>query len=328
MHPLWQESLQLPEYNEEAFNKIALAVFRYQYERVPIYRQFVELSGCDVQRVSHFTEIPFLPISFFKTHKVYDVSVEKTSLVFESSGTTGMETSKHFVADPEIYRSSFKQTFNRFYGGIDDVVFLCLLPSYLERQNSSLVYMCENLIKESRRDESGFFLRDIDRLLNILEGRRKSDKVMLIGVTFALLDLAEQYELDLEGVVVMETGGMKGRREEWTRNKVHQLLKQRFHVDQIHSEYGMTEMLSQGYSYSNGIFRTPPYLKIILREQNDPKQVFTQGSGLVNVIDLANIHSCSFIATDDLGVVHPDGSFEILGRSDHSALRGCSLLTA
>lgn len=326
MHTLWRESLELPINNEDAFGDIALRVFHYQYEHVPIYREFARLIGYHPNQMQHYTQIPFLPISFFKTHRILDSHFDSAELSFESSGTTGLNTSKHLVTDPDVYLSSFMYTFQKFYGSVTGKIFLCLLPSYLERGHSSLVYMCNELIERSARPESGFFLHNTDQLASRLLHRPKGVQVVLIGVTFALLDFAEKYELDLEDVIVMETGGMKGRHEEWTRAKVHQVLKSRWNVSTIHSEYGMTEMLSQAYAYSDGVFRSPPFLKVLLREQNDPKCILHQGSGLLNVIDLANIHSCSFIATDDLGRLQADGSFQVLGRNDHSALRGCSLL--
>lgn len=327
MHALWKESLELPAYNnEEAFGDIALRVFRYQYERLPIYREFAQLSGYHPDRIDHYTRIPFFPVSFFKTHQIFDAKFGQIDLYFESSGTTGAETSKHFVANPEIYLTSFLRTFQSFYGAVEGKIFLCLLPSYLERGRSSLVYMCNELIERSGRAESGFFLRDTEALAQILAERPKGVQVILIGVTYALLDFAERHPMDLEDVIVMETGGMKGRREEWTRSKVHQVLKEKWNIAAVHSEYGMTEMLSQAYASADGLFRCPPYLKMVLREQNDPKSISLQGSGLLNIIDLANIHSCSFIATDDLGEINADGSFRVLGRNDHSALRGCSLL--
>lgn len=330
MLALWTDSLQIPKDNEHVFNDIALSTFHYQYRNNQIYREFVALSKYSPDDIVHYSQIPFLPISFFKTHLLLTQRVPDTNalLRFESSGTTGTNTSKHYVLDPGIYEESFLRAFKLFYGDPDQYVFYCLLPSYLEREHSSLVYMCRRLIRESAHPDSGFFLNDQPGLADLL--RRKEGtgrKIFLLGVTFGLLDFAEKYhDLNLGDAIVMETGGMKGRREEWTREQIHDFLQDTWNLPKIHSEYGMTELLSQAYAENSGIYRTPPWMKILVRDINDPKATTTHGSGLINVIDLANIYSCSFIATDDIGKVNMDGSFGVLGRNDHSILRGCSML--
>lgn len=329
MLDLWNKTLQLDAENKNNFEAIAIETFQYQYNNNNIYRQFVDISKTQTAAIKSIADIPFLPISFFKTHTVLSAINEKDTpdfLTFESSGTTGSETSKHYVMNPSIYEDSFLTTFEQFYGDPSDYVFACLLPSYLERKNSSLVYMCNTLIQKSQNPESGFFLDNLEALNRLLQQKRADKKLFLIGVTFALLDFAAAYPQDLREAIIMETGGMKGRKEEQTRNEIHTYLKQQFQARNIHSEYGMTELLSQGYSKGNGIFHCPPFMKILIRDVNDPKQIQEQGSGIINVIDLANIHSCSFIATDDLGRVYDDGSFEVMGRIDHSALRGCALM--
>jgi hypothetical protein len=316
----------LSEINAQNFEQYALAVFRYQFRHCSVYHDFVTAIGCNPDTVQHVQQIPFLPISFFKTHTVV-AGTFKPEVIFESSGTTTTQNSKHLVKDANLYRESFLLDFEQFYGDPGDYVFLCLLPSYLERGNSSLVYMADELIRKSGRFESGFYLNEWEQLAQTLASLQKQkQKVMLLGVTFALLDFAEQYPMDISGVIVMETGGMKGRREEWTRGQVHDFLKEKWQLNEIHSEYGMTELLSQAYSKGDGIFQAAPTLKVFVRDENDPFDIKTSGSGCINIIDLANIHSCSFIATDDIAKLSPDGYFEVLGRLDNSALRGCSLM--
>jgi phenylacetate-coenzyme A ligase PaaK-like adenylate-forming protein len=316
----------LSEINTENFEQYALSVFRYQYEHCSVYHDFVTAIGRNPDTVQSLKAIPFLPISFFKTHTI--VSGEFTpEVIFESSGTTSTQNSKHLVKDTGLYQESFLIAFEQFYGDPQDYVFLCLLPSYLERGNSSLVYMADELIRKSGRFESGFYLNEWEQLALILQQlKQKKQKVMLLGVTFALLDFAEQYPMDLSGITVMETGGMKGRREEWTREQVHYFLKEKWNLSQVHSEYGMTELLSQAYSKGDGVFNAASTTKVFVRDENDPFEIKTSGSGCLNIIDLANIHSCSFIATDDISKLAADGSFEVLGRLDNSALRGCSLM--
>lgn len=271
-------------------------------------------------------EIPALPISFFKTHTVVTGTFQPEA-VFESSGTTGMVTSRHMVKDASLYRKSFRDAFSLFYGDVSQWCVLGLLPSYLERQHSSLVYMVDDLIRNSGHEKSGFYLNEfavLSRTLQQLEAA--GQRTLLIGVTFGLLDFAEAYPQQLQHTVVMETGGMKGRKKEMTRAEVHALLKSGLGVQTVHSEYGMTELLSQAYSKGEGRLVCPPWMRVLVRDEEDPLQVRTTGRGLLQIIDLANIHSCSFIATEDVGIVHADGSFEVWGRLDNSDMRGCSLL--
>ncbi len=297
-----------------------------------MYRQYVDLLHVEPQKVTSVTDIPFLPISFFKTHSVVSANFTPDA-VFESSGTSGENTSRHEVKDLALYRKSFLKGFELFYGDIREYCVIGLLPGYFERENSSLVYMVNELIQRSKDNKSGFYLYDHEKLYKTLVHNEICERpTLLIGVTYALLDFADKYEVNLSRTIIMETGGMKGKREELVRKEVHEKLKSRFGVSSIHSEYGMTELLSQAYSSGKGLFQTPPWMTVFVREMNDPfklsesVEVGNKKNGLVNIIDLANIHSCCFIATDDLGVLHPDG-FEIVGRSDASELRGCSLLT-
>lgn len=299
-----------------------------------VYRRYIDTLGIDPSAISEVTKIPFLPISFFKTHKITTTEFEP-QIIFESSGTTGDATSRHYLNDVELYRRSFTQFFESFYGKPEDWCILALLPGYLERENSSLVYMVDALIKLSKNSFSGFYLHDHDKLYQALVhneiGRQRT---MLIGVTFALLDFVEKYTLQLKNTIILETGGMKGRRIEITREEVHKTLSEKFGVDKIQSEYGMTELLSQAYSSEKGLFTAAPWMKILIREYNDPFSIVSQPvsgkplNGLINVIDLANLYSCCFIATDDIGKLYKDNHFEVLGRRDMSDLRGCSLLTA
>lgn len=309
----------------QTFDAAALETFRFQYAHNPVYREFCDTLNKTSSTVKAVGDVPFLPVELFKTHHVY--ASEKTpEVVFTSSGTTGMITSRHAVADVSLYEESFRRAFEIFYGDIREWTVLALLPSYLEREGSSLVYMADALIKASQHSDSGFYLHDYAKLSEKLRAL-KGKKVLLLGVTYALLDLAEQFPQPLENVVIMETGGMKGKRKEMVREEVHAILKNAFHVSAIHSEYGMTELLSQAYSKGDGIFNCPPWMKIIVREMNDPFSVAENGkTGGVNIIDLANRYSCSFLATSDLGKKYPDGSFEILGRFDFSDVRGCNLM--
>ncbi len=310
----------------EHFERYALSVFHYQQEHCTIYRAFTRAIGRDISTINNIRDIPFLPISFFKTHQVVSGGFD-AEVIFESSGTTTTQNSRHFVKDASLYRENFLAGFREFYGAPEDYVFLCLLPSYIERGNSSLVYMAAELIRQSKRPESGFYLNEWEQLASLLQTmQQKQQKTILLGVTFALLDFAEQYPMDLSGITVMETGGMKGRREEWTRGQVQDFLKEKWNLQAIHSEYGMTELLSQAYSKGEGIYRPAAGMQVWLRDENDPFDLKTSGSGCLNVVDLANIHSCSFIATDDIAKIAADGSFEVLGRLDYSALRGCSLM--
>ena len=315
--------------SEEEFIQISLKVFRFQASNNPVYARYIELLNININSVDCLEKIPFLPIEFFKSHKVSS-STEEAKAVFTSSGTTGNLTSRHYVPDLGIYEDSFTKGFEAFYGPVNDYCILALLPSYLEREGSSLIYMMEKLIKDSEHPKSGFYLHNHDDLIAcVKELKAQNQKILLLGVSFAFLDLAEAHQLDLSDVIVMETGGMKGRRKEITREELHAYLTSRFNVDKIHSEYGMTELLSQGYSKGNSLFETPAWMKIMIRDVYDPFSYEKTGrSGGVNVIDLANLYSCSFIETQDLGKIHADGKFEILGRFDNSDIRGCNLLVS
>jgi len=316
----------LSDINTANFEAFALSVFHYQYEKCLVYNEFVNALGIRPEEINSLQKIPFLPISFFKSHKVVS-GLFDAAVTFESSGTTGMQSSKHFVKDTALYEDSFMIAFRQFYGEPEDYIFLCLLPSYLERGNSSLVYMADALIRKSNNADSGFYLNEWQQLADTLQRLKTSDKkIMLLGVTFALLDFADAFPMDISNVIVMETGGMKGRREEWTREQVHSFLKEKWHLQHIHSEYGMTELLSQAYSKGDGIFEAASTMQVFVRDENDPFDIKTSGTGCLNIIDLANLHSCSFIATDDIAKMKPNGSFEVMGRLDHSALRGCSLM--
>jgi len=309
------------------FNGIALSLFRYQYKNNIIYNRFVDALGVSESKVYHPEQIPFLPVSFFKTHKIITGDFAE-EVVFESSGTTGMETSKHYVVDTDLYQQSFTKGLNLFYGDLSQYAVFALLPSYLERGNSSLVYMVEKIMLQSNRQMGGFFLNNLKELQQqLMEAQRLGLKIILFGVTFALLDMAENYPISIPDAIIIETGGMKGRREEITRMELHSQLCTAFGVDKIHSEYGMTELLSQAWSAGDGIFKCPPWMKIMITDTNDPLSYLETGqTGGINIIDLANFHSCSFIATQDLGRVFEDGTFEVLGRFDNSDIRGCSLL--
>lgn len=313
--------------SEQDFQNLALHIFNYQFENNSVYRSFCDLLYKHPSDVKYIEEIPFLPIQFFKSHEVAS-STESPKITFSSSGTTGSITSKHIVTDVALYEKSFRRAFELFYGDVSSYTVLALLPSYLEREGSSLIYMVHDLIQKSNNPDSGFYLnnrKDLSEKLIALDA--SGQKVLLIGVSFALLDLVESKKFSLKNTVIMETGGMKGRRKELTRKELHQILTEGFGVDVIHSEYGMTELLSQGYSKGNGIFETPPWMKILIRDTEDPFSISaSQKTGGLNVIDLANINSCSFIATQDLGKVYSDQSFEILGRFDHSDIRGCNLM--
>ena len=310
------------------FEQLALEVFKFQYNNNAIYQQYVNALSIVGSNVRSVEQIPFLPIRFFKTAEI-KTTVFEPEAVFESSGTTQTVNSRHYVKDLNIYRRSFLQAWERFYGPVQDWCVIGLLPAYLERQNSSLVVMVNEMIKLSQHAHSGFYLYEHEKLASVLqELEKQGQKTILIGVTFALLDFAEQYPMPLQHTVVMETGGMKGRRREMTREEVHLLLNTAFETHAIHSEYGMTELLSQAYSYGNGIFNCPPWMKVLVRQDDDPLDVRVSGSGVINIIDLVNVYSCSFIATDDVGTVMPDGSFEVMGRIDTSDIRGCNLLIA
>lgn len=305
----------------------ALRIFKFQYTNNPVYKAFCSYLNTDPNAVQTLEQIPFLPIEFFKSKSVLS-STDAAEITFTSSGTTGSETSKHHVTDLSLYEESYLKAFNHFYGNIKDYCVLALLPSYLERTGSSLIYMADDLIKKSKHPKSGFFLNEYEQLYKLLGELQKTDtKILIIGVSFALLEFTEQYQLDLKNAVVMETGGMKGRRKEIVRQELHELLSKGFGVPHIHSEYGMTELLSQAYSKGNGVFDCPSWMKILVRDTEDPLTYLKNGkSGGINVIDLANINSCSFIATQDLGKINHDGTFEIIGRFDNSDVRGCNLM--
>jgi phenylacetate-coenzyme A ligase PaaK-like adenylate-forming protein len=311
---------------EGDFEELALEVFRFQSANNPIYKAYLEALKVNPLYINKLKQIPFLPIRFFKSHLVQTTSFEP-AVIFESSGTTGSINSRHLVKDIELYEESFIRGFELFFGPVKEYCIIGLLPSYLERQNSSLVYMVDKLIQLSKQPQSGFYLDEYEKLISILsELEKRNQKTVLIGVTFALLDFAEKYSLPLSHTIIMETGGMKGRREEMIRLQVHDILNKAFGTSVIYSEYGMTELLSQAYSKGEGVFNCPPWMKIVVRDEEDPLLVKELGSGIINVIDLANIYSCSFIATDDAGKINADGSFEVLGRVDGSDLRGCSLM--
>ena len=313
--------------NQKQFDKMALKVFRFQYENNLVYREFCDFLKTDVQKVKTIQQIPFLPIQFFKSHSVVSNS-NPIQTTFTSSGTTGMVTSKHLVTDVSIYEESYRKGFSQFYGNIEDYVVLALLPSYLEREGSSLIHMVDDLIQLSNHPESGFYLHNYDELIEkIIQLDQSGQNIILIGVTYALLDLVEKRSFQLENTIIMETGGMKGKRKEMIREELHYQLCQGFGVKTIHSEYGMTELLSQAYSLGNGVFECPSWMQILVRDTEDALTYVREGkTGGINVIDLANINSCSFIATQDLGKIYPNGSFEVLGRFDHSDIRGCNLM--
>ena len=312
---------------DNEFKDLALEIFKYQFENNAVYRSFCDLLFKHPADIKKIEDIPFLPIQFFKSHEVLSSRspIQKT---FTSSGTTGSIKSKHHVTDLNIYENSFRKGFSYFYGNIEDYVVLALLPSYLERDGSSLIYMANDFIHMSKHPESGFYLNNISELastIKILEARKQN--VLLIGVSFALLDLVESFNFNLKHTIIMETGGMKGRRKEMIRTELHAILKQGFGIKNIHSEYGMTELLSQAYSKGQGIFECPPWMRVLTRDTEDALCIQKNGkSGGINIIDLANINSCSFIASQDLGKVYNNNSFEIIGRFDNSDIRGCNLM--
>jgi hypothetical protein len=313
--------------NNNDFIEKSLEIFQFQAKNNAVYSLFLKHLKIDSTAVKSISNIPFLPIQFFKTHQIRS-SKEPTQQTFYSSGTTGMKQSKHLVTDVSLYEKSYLKGFNHFYRNIEDYTVLALLPAYLEREGSSLIYMVDDLIKKSNKPKSGFYLHNLNELAkNLMELDQKGEKILLIGVSFALLDLVETFQFNLKNTIVMETGGMKGRRKEMIREELHSILCKGFGVTEIHSEYGMTELLSQAYSKGNGIFECPPWMKILIRDTEDAISLLPIGkSGGINVIDLANVNSCSFIATQDLGKKHSNTSFEVLGRFDHSDIRGCNLM--
>jgi phenylacetate-coenzyme A ligase PaaK-like adenylate-forming protein len=316
----------LKELESSNFLSKALSLMQYQASNNAIYREWVQSMKVDLDGVKIFEQFPFLPIDFFKTHAIYTGS-ECPSFYFESSGTTQDIVSKHFVKDISVYEESFMECFQQFFGAPHDYCILGLLPNYLERQHSSLVYMTQHLIQASKDARSGFYLYDFEKLNHTLAMLEKAQKkTILIGVSFALMDFVDAYPQSLKHTMVVETGGMKGRKQELTKPALHAYLANGFGVESIHSEYGMTELLSQAYSKGEGIYTCPPWMKVLVADESDPTALTTTGRGVLHIIDLANHHSCAFIATEDIGIVHPDGSFEVIGRLDQSARRGCSLL--
>lgn len=319
--------------SEQDFLDAALKTFRYQYENIEIYRKFVDYLKINPDEVKELTKIPFLPIEMFKNHQILDKNVT-TDLYFQSSGTTQMNLSKHFIADENIYQESIYKSFEQFIGKPEDFIFLGLLPSYLEKQNSSLIYMVDYLMKKSAKPENGYFLynhSDLFELLNTL----KDKKVILFGVSFALLDFLDFCNSNTSTLqhsntlTIIETGGMKGRKEEMTKDELLKILQEGFKTDKIYSEYSMTELLSQAYSLGENVYQCPNWMRILVRNAEDPFNYEKEGrTGAINIIDLANIHSCAFIATQDLGKTLPDSKFQVLGRIDHSDIRGCSLLVS
>ena len=313
--------------SNKQFEKIALKVFRFQYDNNQVYREFCELLKVEKSTVKSIKEIPFLPIQFFKTHSVISGN-DTIKETFTSSGTTGVITSKHLVTDTNLYQESYTKAFSQFYGNIEDYVVLALLPSYLDREGSSLIYMVKDLIELSKSTDSGFYLHNNNELISkIIRLEASGKNILLIGVTYALLDVLELQNFKLKNTIIMETGGMKGKRKEIIREELHEILCNGFGVTSIHSEYGMTELLSQAYSLGNGIFECPNWMQIYIRDTEDALQyIENEKTGGINVIDLANINSCSFIATQDLGKKYDNNSFEVLGRFDNSDIRGCNLM--
>ena len=308
--------------SESEFENRALELFRYQAKHCPPYAEYVALLGVNPDDVKRVEKIPMLPIELFKSHKVYCGEGEP-QMVFTSSATTGMVQSRHYVADLALYERAFTEAFRHFYGELKECSIYALLPSYLEREGSSLVYMAEKLIESC--GGGGFYLHDYDKLLTDMD--RDDNPKILLGVTYALLDLAENYAPKLEDTVVMETGGMKGRRKELPKNELHKVLCSSFGVERIHSEYGMAELMSQAYSFGEGLFRAPKWMKVLVRDVNNPFARLKAGRrGGLDIIDLANRDSCAFISTQDMGVSYDDGSFRIEGRISQSDIRGCNLL--
>lgn len=328
MRKLENLSKQIFKINDEnSFHRIALEIFKIQSKHNLVYNKYLEALNIDIEKIDTLEAIPFLPIEFFKNHRIVLDEMD-SEIVFSSSGTTGMIPSRHFVTNTKIYEESFIKGFQHFFGSIKEYCILALLPSYLEREGSSLIYMAQQLIHLSENDKSGFFLNNLSDLNELIHSHElKNKKIILLGVTYALLDLAENYSINKPELIIMETGGMKGKRKEMLREELHEILSRKMNVKHIYSEYGMTELLSQAYSIGQGIFKTPPWMKVVIRDTNDPFSLIPdKKSGGINVIDLANINSCSFIMTQDLGRKYKDGSFEVLGRFDSSDVRGCNLL--
>ena len=312
--------------DDKNFEQIAFEVFQFQYINNNIYKSYCDLLKKTPSNIGDISGIPFLPISFFKSHSV--MCTKKYDKVFHSSGTTNENLSKHYVSDINIYEQSFLKNFIDNYGDPKDYVILGLLPNYMENKNSSLIYMVNNLIELSESNDSGFFLKEYDFIIEKMKSlARENKKIILVGVSYALLDLTESKNLNFENTIIIETGGMKGRRREMIKKELHETLKERTGLKKIHSEYGMTELLSQAYSKGDGIFSCPNWMRVFIRDINDPNFLYSNNkSGGINIIDLANINSCSFIATEDMGSLHKNGNFEIMGRIDHTDTRGCNLL--
>ena len=312
--------------DDKNFEQIAFEVFQFQYINNNIYKSYCDLLKKTPSNIADISSIPFLPISFFKSHSV--MCTKKYDKVFHSSGTTNENLSKHYVSDIHVYEQSFLKNFIDNYGNPKDYVILGLLPNYMENENSSLIYMVNNLIELSESNDSGFFLKEYDFIIEKMKSLYKENKkIILIGVSYALLDLSESKSLNFENTIIIETGGMKGQRREMIKKELHETLKERTGLKKIHSEYGMTELLSQAYSKGDGIFSCPNWMRVFIRDMNDPNFLYSNNkSGGINIIDLANVNSCSFIATEDMGSLHENGSFEIMGRIDHSETRGCNLL--
>jgi phenylacetate-coenzyme A ligase PaaK-like adenylate-forming protein len=312
----------------DEFEEISLSIFRQQAKNCIVYKSYIENLGINPIEIYKTTDIPFLPIGFFKSHSVISDSSREPEQVFSSSGTTGQKQSQHYVTDVAIYEQSFNAAFKEFYGDPQEICILALLPSYLERDGSSLIYMVDDLIKQSKHPKSGYFLHNHEELKLTLDLLKENNqKTLLIGVTYALLDFIERYTLNFPNLIVMETGGMKGKRKEMVREELHALLTAGFGIESIHSEYGMTELLSQAYSFGKGIFKCPSWMKVLLRDPNDPLSLVQNNqTGGLNIIDLANINSCSFIATQDLGRMHAGEAFEVIGRFDNADIRGCNLM--
>ena len=313
--------------SEEEFDLLALEVFEYQYQNTQVYREFCDFLRKGPAQVTKVEEIPFLPIELFKFKRILPRNLD-SEFYFSSSGTTDSQISKHYIADLDLYRKSFRNTFESFYGKADNYCIIALLPSYLERKDSSLVFMVDDLISGSNNPASGFYLDEYLELANLLHKlNSEGTPVILIGVSFALLDMAHEYPLSLPNTTVIETGGMKGRKKEIIRAELHQQLIEAWGLQNVHSEYGMTELLSQAYAQEEGIFHSPPWMRVLIRDTEDPLKFLGSGkTGGINVIDLANIYSCSFLATQDLGKLKINGGFEVLGRFDHSDVRGCNLM--
>jgi phenylacetate-coenzyme A ligase PaaK-like adenylate-forming protein len=313
----------------EEINALIIEIFRFQYANNLIYKRYVDTLRIPINKVRTPEQVPFLPVEFFKSHQIVSGNQDH-QVVFTSSGTTGSQISRHHICDITVYNTSLLRSFEYFYGPARDYTLLALLPSYLEREGSSLVYMVNILIQKTGHPLSGFYLHDTEKLIdNLVKLMKQHQKVILLGASYALLDLIDKQNIKIFDVIIMETGGMKGRQKELVRAELHQRLCKGFGVEVVHSEYGMTELLSQSYSTGHGLFRCPFWMRVLVRDINDPLTLIgNEKTGGINIIDLANLYSCSFIATQDLGITHIDGSFEVLGRFDISDIRGCNLMIA